>query len=479
MSDSFIDLEGAFDTVWRASTIYKLHQAGLTGQLLCYIDSYLRDRLVHNQVNDYISDWFSTLLGVPQGSVIAPLFVCWIHDMSINIGQHIGYDDDLTNLITTVNLSEASEEMGRNLVKMSVWCQRWKATINFPKTDYIVHSLQGNQQVAVDMSNTPLVQVDVKKCLGVILDEALTFKPDIDHIVTVALSTLNKVGTVFHGTSVETFLHIYAAIVCPHVERTYPIWCCGRVAIRKLETVQRQALLHISGVFISTSNSDLEILMHTMLLWMCLDEVLLHEYSRICHRPSDDFLRLLVCDLLGNTLHLNHRVLSPIHILKSAMRQGDFDKDLFQRVEPAPVMLLSRLKSDIPAIHWGPENLGSSKTQTTTQAAATRAHTQSTLEDIPIGQPIIFTDGSALSIPGPCEAAAVCFPEGLISEPVVCDLSVSKCSTSYHGELCAIRLATTFSVSYSDTHLTRQIHIFSDCKSALASSASLDLHICH
>ncbi len=61
-----------------------------------------------------------------------------------------------------------------------------------------------------------------------------------------------------------------------------------------------------------------------------------------------------------------------------------------------------RLKSNIPAIQWGPENLGSSKTQTTTQAAVARAHTQSTLEDIPIGQPIIFMDGSALGNPDPC-----------------------------------------------------------------------------
>ncbi len=156
----FIDLEGAFDTVWRASIIYKLYQAGLTGRLLCYIDSYLRDRLVRNQVNDYILDWFSSLL--TQGSVIAPLlFVCWIRDMSTNIGQHIGYADDLTNWITTVHLSKACEEMGRNLAKMSVWCKRWRATINVPKTDYIVHSREGHQQVAVYMGNTPLVQVDV------------------------------------------------------------------------------------------------------------------------------------------------------------------------------------------------------------------------------------------------------------------------------------------------------------------------------
>ncbi len=256
----------------------------------------------------------------------------------------------------------------------------------------------------------PACGIRCKKCLGVILDETLTFKPHIDHIVTVALSTLKKVGTVFNGASVETSFHIYAAIVRPHLKRTYPIWCSGRVDIRKLERVQRQTLLYASGAFISTCNSNIEILTHTMPLWMRLDEVPLHEYARICRRPSGDFLRLLVCDLLGNTVHLNHKVLSPIHILKSALRQTDFDEDVFQRVELTPVISLSRLKSNIPAILWGPEKLGSSKTQTTTQATVARTHTQSTLEDIPIDQPIIFMDGSVLGNPGSCGAATVCFP---------------------------------------------------------------------
>ncbi len=152
------NLSKKFDTVWRASIIYKLHQAGLTGWLLYYIDSYLCDRLVHNQVNDYISDWFSTLLGVPQGSVIAYLCAGYMDVYK----YRSAHTDDFTNWITTVDLSEACEEMGRNLAKMSVWRKRWRATINVPKTDYIVYSHQGHQQLAVYIGNTPLVEFDVK-----------------------------------------------------------------------------------------------------------------------------------------------------------------------------------------------------------------------------------------------------------------------------------------------------------------------------
>ncbi len=36
---------------------------------------------------------------------------------------------------------------------------------------------------------------------------------------------------------------------------------------------------------------------HTMPLWMRLDDMLLHEYARICCRPSDHFWRLSFCDL--------------------------------------------------------------------------------------------------------------------------------------------------------------------------------------
>ena len=89
---AFIDLQGAFDRVWREGIIYQLHEAGLRGRLLLAIASFLKDRRVWCLVNSFQSDWLCSLLGVPQGSVIAPiLFLFFISCCHSTIANHLVY----------------------------------------------------------------------------------------------------------------------------------------------------------------------------------------------------------------------------------------------------------------------------------------------------------------------------------------------------------------------------------------------------
>ncbi len=105
----------------------------------------------------------------------------------------------------------------------------------------------------------------------------------------------------------------------------------------------------------------LESVTYTKPLWMCLDQVLLHEFANICHRPGYDFLRLLFCNLLGNTEHLNHQILYSIHILQSVVRDAGNKVYLLQTFEPSHVLSLSSLNNDITVFHQGPANLGLSR----------------------------------------------------------------------------------------------------------------------
>ncbi len=96
------------------------------------------------------------------------------------------------------------------------------------------------------------------------------------------------------------------------------------------------------------------------------------------------------------------------------------------------------------------------------------------------GSTILFTDRLALGNLGPFTAAGLSASMmALFSKPIVSNLAVSILSMSYQGKLCALRLATACVADYCETHLTRQIHIFSEYKSAITTSASLDLHICN
>ena len=66
-----VNIEGV-DAVWRNGAIYELQKADLRNNLLSVFSSFLNDRHSRNLVNCYISDWFLTERGVPQGCILSP-----------------------------------------------------------------------------------------------------------------------------------------------------------------------------------------------------------------------------------------------------------------------------------------------------------------------------------------------------------------------------------------------------------------------
>ena len=71
----FLDISKAFDRVWHAGLLYKLEQHGISGDLLRWISSYLSDRTQSIVFNSTTSTPKPTSAGVPQGSVLGPLFI--------------------------------------------------------------------------------------------------------------------------------------------------------------------------------------------------------------------------------------------------------------------------------------------------------------------------------------------------------------------------------------------------------------------
>ena len=134
----FIDLEGAFDNLWRKGLIFLLHKAGLRGNLLMFVSSYLFGRHARILANEYTSDWSETNIGIPQGSVIAPLlFIFFINDMTSKIPKHLSFADDLTIWLTSVNLRQLESELSPMLASIFKWCYRWRLKANTEKTDYV------------------------------------------------------------------------------------------------------------------------------------------------------------------------------------------------------------------------------------------------------------------------------------------------------------------------------------------------------
>ena len=64
----------AFDRVWHGGLLFKLKRLGLSGNYYELINSFLRNRHQRVVLNGQLSNWSSTNAGVPQGSILGPLF---------------------------------------------------------------------------------------------------------------------------------------------------------------------------------------------------------------------------------------------------------------------------------------------------------------------------------------------------------------------------------------------------------------------
>ena len=77
----FLDLSKAFDRVWHDGLMYKMEYCGISGDLLALIQSFLSDRKQQVVLNGKSSQWSTISVGVPQGSVLGPLFsLVYIND---------------------------------------------------------------------------------------------------------------------------------------------------------------------------------------------------------------------------------------------------------------------------------------------------------------------------------------------------------------------------------------------------------------
>ena len=70
----FLDISKAFDKVWHIGLIFKLQENGISGNLLNVLKHFLTNRKQRVVLNRQSSSWTNDKAGVPQGSILGPLF---------------------------------------------------------------------------------------------------------------------------------------------------------------------------------------------------------------------------------------------------------------------------------------------------------------------------------------------------------------------------------------------------------------------
>ena len=119
----FLDMSKAFDKVWHEGLIFKLKSMGICHDLLDLIGSFLENRFQRVVLNGQTSEWLPVRAGVPQGSLLGPLFfLIYINDLSVDIRSTVKLFADDTSLFSIIHDAKTTAyKLNKDLQKIAEW----------------------------------------------------------------------------------------------------------------------------------------------------------------------------------------------------------------------------------------------------------------------------------------------------------------------------------------------------------------------
>ena len=257
-----LDASAAFDRVWHKGLIYKLKCMGITGTLLAWLVSYLTDRRQRVVISGEKSEWTYIKAGVPQGSILGPLlFLIYVDDIITDIESEILLFADDTSLFEPItNPNESIAKLNRDLDRLSAWASQWLVNFNPEKTKYMIFSkkLDKVEYEPLFLDGKRLERVQTHTQLGITFSEDFTWDKHIKDKCTAALKRVNLLKRLALKIPRQTKLIIYTAFIRPLLEYGCVLFDnCTSTMSEKMENVQRQAALAISGAYRHTKHTNL------------------------------------------------------------------------------------------------------------------------------------------------------------------------------------------------------------------------------
>ncbi|KAG7305587.1 hypothetical protein JYU34_009672 [Plutella xylostella] len=224
----YTDYSKAFDKICHNTLIKKLELFGVHGDLLRWLESYLRDRTQAVAVKGYVSSFVPITSGIPQGSHLGPLlFNIFINDVikCFNSSFPLLYADD-TKIFVKITSIHDCLKLQSDLDRVSEYCVQNKLYLNVKKCCIITFSRKLNIiDYTYKISDQPLLRVFEVRDLGVLLDHKLSFVNHVNNVTARAYKMLGFIFRIGHDfNNPLTLITLYNCFVRSILEYASTVW---------------------------------------------------------------------------------------------------------------------------------------------------------------------------------------------------------------------------------------------------------------
>ena len=240
----FLDFSSAFDKVDHNILLTKLHSLGIRGCLLQWIQNFLHERKQRVVFKGAVSEWCPVTSGVPQGSVLGPIFfLLFVHDLNDVVSSPLFQFADDHTIIRPILSNMDHVALQSDIHNIYNWTIVNKLPLNLSKCS-VMHMTRSKSPKHCDsyiMGENKLDEVDEFKLLGVTFNKDLSFDSHIDNISRKVSKLSGFIIRCTKNMTSYALLNLYKALILPHIVYCACVWApYQQNHLARLEKVQRK-----------------------------------------------------------------------------------------------------------------------------------------------------------------------------------------------------------------------------------------------